>query len=55
MKIKHIFSVLILFISLKTFSQPKITAKEAPQHLNEKVMVCDRVYGGKYWPVLILH
>ena len=48
MKIKFIFSVLILFVSLNAFSQTKITAKEASKHLNEKVMVCDKVYGGKY-------
>ena len=48
MNIKIIFCAAILFASLNAFSQAKITAKEASKHLNEKVMVCDQVYGGKY-------
>jgi len=48
MKTKLIFIVLTLFVSLNAFSQTKIIAKEASRHLNEKVMVCDQVYGGKY-------
>ncbi|MDB5115090.1 MAG: hypothetical protein JWQ79_582 [Mucilaginibacter sp.] len=40
-----------LFIAIATanvFSQTTITAKEAAKHINEKVVVCDQVYGGKF-------
>ncbi len=47
-KIKLFLSLVILFTCLNAFSQTKITAKEASKHLNEKVMVCDQVFGGKY-------
>jgi len=47
-KIKLFLSVVVLFVCLNSFAQTKITAKEASKHLNEKVMVCDQVFGGKY-------
>jgi DNA/RNA endonuclease YhcR with UshA esterase domain len=47
-KIKLFLSAAILFTCLHAFSQTKITAKEASKHLNEKVMVCDQIFGGKY-------
>ena len=47
-KIKLILSVAALLACLTTFGQTKITAKDASKHLNEKVMVCDQVFGGKY-------
>jgi hypothetical protein len=40
--------LLIALFSLNTFSQTTITAKEAAKHLNEKVVVCDQIYGGKF-------
>ncbi len=33
---------------IKAFSQTTIAAKDAAKHLNEKVIVCDKVYGGKF-------
>ena len=47
-KIKLFFSAAILFFCSAAFSQTRIAAKEASKHLNEKVMVCDRISGGKY-------
>lgn len=47
-KIRLIFSLMALLASFSAFGQTKITAKEASKHLNEKVMVCDQVFGGKY-------
>lgn len=46
--IKLIIVLALLFAGLKTFAQTKINAKEAAKHLNEKVMVCDQIFGGKY-------
>jgi DNA/RNA endonuclease YhcR with UshA esterase domain len=47
-KLKLILSVVILLTCLSTFGQTKITAKDASKHLNENVMVCDQIFGGKY-------
>jgi micrococcal nuclease len=47
-KIKLFLSTVILVSCLNVFGQTKVTAKEASKHLNEKVMVCDKVFGGKY-------
>jgi DNA/RNA endonuclease YhcR with UshA esterase domain len=47
-KIKLFLTAAILFTCLNAFGQTKITAKEASKHLNEKVMVCDQIFGGKY-------
>ncbi|MDB5030453.1 hypothetical protein [Mucilaginibacter sp.] len=45
----------VLFIALfvaitgvKAIGQTTITAKEAAKHLNEKVIVCDQIFGGKF-------
>jgi micrococcal nuclease len=40
-----LFSVLA---SATAFGQTAITAKEAAKHINEKVTICDVVYGGKF-------
>jgi hypothetical protein len=49
MKRKQIIICLFLsFFSVKVFSQTSITAADAAKHLNEKVMVCDKVFGGKF-------
>jgi micrococcal nuclease len=45
---KILFGCTLLFISLKGFSQTSVPAKEAAKHLNEKVTICDKVYGGKF-------
>ena len=47
-KIKFFFSAVIILAGFNAFSQTKIAAKEASKHLNENVMVCDQVFGGKY-------
>jgi micrococcal nuclease len=48
MIIKLFLSAAILFTGLSVLGQTKITAKDASKHLNEKVMVCDQVFGGKF-------
>jgi micrococcal nuclease len=45
---KILFVCSLLFISFKGFSQTTIPVKEAAKHLNEKVNICDKVYGGKF-------
>jgi len=47
-KIILLTNLFIALVSAKTYSQTTITAKEAAKHLNEKVVVCDQVYGGKF-------
>jgi micrococcal nuclease len=47
-KIKIFFSLMAIFACSYAFGQTKITAKDASKHLNENVMVCDKVFGGKY-------
>lgn len=47
-KIKLILSAAFLLVCINSFGQTKITAKDAPKHLNENVMVCDQIFGGKY-------
>ena len=47
-KIKLILSMIAFMACLKTFGKTKITAKDASKHLNENVMVCDQIFGGKY-------
>jgi hypothetical protein len=38
----------ISFFCLKAAAQTTIAAKDAAKHLNENVVVCDEIYGGKY-------
>lgn len=47
---KKIILLTGLFVAAFTVTSlaQSITAKEAAKHLNEKVMVCDQVYGGKF-------
>jgi DNA/RNA endonuclease YhcR with UshA esterase domain len=47
---KKIIGLAALFIAefAITSSAQSITAKKAAKHLNEKVMVCDQVFGGKF-------
>jgi len=47
-KIIMLTAFIMAVFSAKSFSQTTITAKEAAKHLNEKVTVCDTVYGGKF-------
>lgn len=47
-KIIPFISLFFIFSGVKAFSQTNITAKEAAKHLNEKVTICDKVYGGKF-------
>lgn len=48
---KLLITLLVITGGLKAFSQtpPTIEAKEAAKHVNEKVRICDKVYGGKYF------
>ncbi len=41
-------SLIISVTGIKAICQTTIAAKEAAKHLNEKVIVCDKVYGGKF-------
>src|ERR1700743_212800 len=47
-KIALLTVLLIVFCSIQTFRQTIIAAKEAAKHLNEKVVICDQIYGGKF-------
>ncbi|HTH81373.1 MAG TPA: hypothetical protein VL490_00470 [Mucilaginibacter sp.] len=47
-KIILLTGLFISFISLKSFSQTTIAAKDAAKHLNEKVVICDQIAGGKF-------
>jgi micrococcal nuclease len=47
-KIILLTGLLVTLIGLKTFSQTTIAAKDAAKHLNEKVMICDQINGGKF-------
>jgi DNA/RNA endonuclease YhcR with UshA esterase domain len=38
----------ISFLSTRSIAQTTIAAKDAAKHLNEKVIVCDEIFGGKY-------
>ncbi len=44
-----LLSCVIAFISFKTFAQTTIEAKDAAKHINEKVTICDKVFGGKFF------
>jgi hypothetical protein len=49
MKIIRLFICLFIsFLYLKVAGQTTIAAKDAATHLNENVIVCDEIYGGKY-------
>ena len=37
-----------VFAGANALGQTTITAKEAAKHLNEKVTICDQIYGGKF-------
>lgn len=40
--------IFIAITTVKTFSQTTIATKDAARHLNERVTICDQVYGGKF-------
>jgi hypothetical protein len=46
--IKVSIFLFISFFYLKANGQTTIAAKDAAQHLNENVIVCDEIYGGVY-------
>jgi DNA/RNA endonuclease YhcR with UshA esterase domain len=45
---KILFICTLLFVGFKSYSQTNVPAKEAAKHLNEKVTICDKIYGGKF-------
>lgn len=45
---KLLFASFILLAGFKTFGQTNIPATEAAKHINEKAIVCDKIYGGKF-------
>lgn len=47
-KIILLTGIFIAVTGVKTFSQTTIAAKDAARHINEKVTICDQVYGGKF-------
>ena len=47
-KIILLTGFIIASAAVKSFAQTSIPAKEAAKHINEKVTVCDTVYGGKF-------
>ncbi|NEU08636.1 hypothetical protein GZH53_09965 [Flavihumibacter sp. R14] len=44
---KILLSLFLLISATASFSQVKITAKEAPTHMGDSVELTDQVYGGK--------
>jgi len=36
-------------LAISASAQTKITAKEAAQHIGDSLMVCDKVYGGRFF------
>lgn len=46
---KYIVPVLLLLAMQKGFSQTSIPAAEAGKHIGEKLTVCDKVFGGRYF------
>jgi micrococcal nuclease len=46
---KFIFGFLLSAIATIAAAQNSIPAKEAGKHIGEKVIICDKVYGGKYF------
>ena len=47
MKYPIIVVILVAIFNCKASSQVKIAAKDAPKHIGEKVMICDKVYSTK--------
>jgi hypothetical protein len=46
---KIIFNLIVTFISVSAFGQTVINAKDAAKHLNEKVAITEKVFGGKFF------
>ncbi len=49
MKKLAIVCLLVVAGAIKGFAQTKIEAKDAAKHVNETVMVCDKIVDGKYF------
>jgi DNA/RNA endonuclease YhcR with UshA esterase domain len=43
-----ITGLVIAVTTIKTYGQTSIAAKDAAKHINEKVVICDQVFGGKF-------
>jgi DNA/RNA endonuclease YhcR with UshA esterase domain len=39
---------IVAVTTIKTYGQTSIAAKDAAKHINEKVVICDQVFGGKF-------
>ena len=48
-KLALITTAFLLACSASSFAQTKIEAKDAAKHLNEEVMICDKIAGGKFF------
>lgn len=46
---KLVFSLLFVLASAGAFAQTTVPAKEAAKHIGEKVTICEKVYGGKFF------
>jgi micrococcal nuclease len=47
-KLIIITGFIIAATGIKSYAQTSIAAKEAAKHINEKVVICDQVFGGKF-------
>ena len=47
--IRSLLSFALVIIVSTAFAQSTVTAKEAAKHIGEKVTVCDKVFGGRYF------
>jgi DNA/RNA endonuclease YhcR with UshA esterase domain len=47
-KIILLIAIFVAALAVTSSAQTSIQAKDAAKHLNEKVTICDKVYGGKF-------
>jgi hypothetical protein len=49
---KHILIILLTFISLFSTAQKNIDIEDASNYVNDSVIVCSKIYGGKFLEIL---
>lgn len=45
---KHILIIFLAFISLSSAAQKNINIEDAPKYVNDSVIICSKIYGGKF-------
>lgn len=46
---RSLLSLALLLMAATAFSQTSLPAKDAAKHIGEKVTICDKVFGGRYF------